>query len=1115
MKRMVSVIMVAGMVSAASAVSLINTDFTSPYIDGDLAGQTNWLAMPETGIQAFSVDATAGVADTAPFAGSFNTTNGNYVYLSPSNAVGNVVDDEWTGSMDFSLSTTNADGWVIGTQEIFDIGLTPDATNKLSSADAGDVHMHLRWHNSGAVWATLSKAARFRTLGALTDAQLGWDPTNTTNTPNLSTDKLNLTWTIRKTRTDNTYSAVAVLSNTVTGASSVFDPDFHAPTPNLNYVVNTNAYPASNLTFAMGHHSSADGDGTAPMIDIAIDSLVVDQTSGVAPVLEVPTLSATSGNTLVELSWTLSPDATSYDVQRALVSGGPYSSIGTTNGLGYADTGVVNNTVYYYIVTASSAGVADADSNEVVGEPQSAQTGSIIDTHFKAVEGYVNADLDGQSRWKWATDTGEEGFMVTDAAGSGFADTTPFTNSFDTLLGNDVYYNTLMSNNVDDEWNGTVNFTLSIEPYAGLTVTNINDFYDETGTNLIETVTNWYDIAGVGYYDIFHMGLTDQNTKDTGLAVNQNDDVDVIVRFKASFGDLAVELSDTGISVEMKHEDAGWDPDWDDSSNTNGPDFETDELTVAWQMRKTYDGYAMKADLIAGTTTNLGIWQTTAKSPDAYAADLVMFGLNHNHEADRGGEVDQNNGVQVTIDSLSLAVSNSAPPPMVAPTGLRGQGAEASAILNWDISLFTETFSVYRYDSNVGGSFVILTNGLDALTYTDTGLVNGTTYFYTVAAEYGVHGEVETDRLPVRPLGKATVVSWGYGILAGGGRVQFSYSDVTVSNIINSIGAATGGAVYEAEDVDSNLAPLLYSITQLDDSLGSAYWAQRQINSPSPFNTLKLNCREDAGADIHSSLSYIEQAEFSGGNALDLTAETHSMEAQVDNTGGVIGGVHFAIRNGTQWYVSESLFPDGGTVSVPDMTVEKWTSLTEATMASTNMMTVIGETYAVVAGLNNVTAFGVFADHVDQIDVEGFKVIAGETATSLQLWTDGFEIYNDDADGTNDYDLDGVNNVHEWGTMGDPTDDADNGRPTSLLGLDGTGTNLVYIYPRLESTDRPTYTVLDNENLVYTDFVEATDVVESGAGLWDTNNPGLGLEAVTNLVPVDVNAKFIGLEITE
>ena len=99
--------------------------------------------------------------------------------------------------------------------------------------------------------------------------------------------------------------------------------------------------------------------------------------------------------------------------------------------------------------------------------------------------------------------------------------------------------------------------------------------------------------------------------------------------------------------------------------------------------------------------------------------------------------------------------------------------------------------------------------------------------------------------------------------------------------------------------------------------------------------------------------------------------------------------------------------------------------------------------------------------------------------------------------------------------MVNPNDVNDDGRPTSLLGVDGTGTNLVYVYPRLENEPRPTYTVLDNENLVFLDWEVAADVTIDGVGLWNTNNPTLGLNAVTNLVPIDVNAKFIGLEITE
>ncbi len=58
-------------------------------------------------------------------------------------------------------------------------------------------------------------------------------------------------------------------------------------------------------------------------------------------------------------------------------------------------------------------------------------------------------------------------FEITDAAGSGFADSAPYTNSYVNNRGQDVYYNRLMSNNVGDEWTGSMTFTVKAPATPG------------------------------------------------------------------------------------------------------------------------------------------------------------------------------------------------------------------------------------------------------------------------------------------------------------------------------------------------------------------------------------------------------------------------------------------------------------------------------------------------------------------------------------------------------------------------------------------------------------------------------------------------------------------------
>jgi trimeric autotransporter adhesin len=59
-----------------------------------------------------------------------------------------------------------------------------------------------------------------------------------------------------------------------------------------------------------------------------------------------------AGQTQVNVSWTASSGASSYNVYRATTSGGPYTLAGSTSSTSFADTGRSCNTTYYYVVTA-------------------------------------------------------------------------------------------------------------------------------------------------------------------------------------------------------------------------------------------------------------------------------------------------------------------------------------------------------------------------------------------------------------------------------------------------------------------------------------------------------------------------------------------------------------------------------------------------------------------------------------------------------------------------------------------------------------------------------------------------------------------------------------------
>jgi predicted phage tail protein len=81
-------------------------------------------------------------------------------------------------------------------------------------------------------------------------------------------------------------------------------------------------------------------------------------------------VSATAGDARVTVAWSAVANATSYNVKRSTVSGGPYTTVGTgVLGTTYLDTAVVKGTTYYYVVSALGTGGEGPNSAQVSATP--------------------------------------------------------------------------------------------------------------------------------------------------------------------------------------------------------------------------------------------------------------------------------------------------------------------------------------------------------------------------------------------------------------------------------------------------------------------------------------------------------------------------------------------------------------------------------------------------------------------------------------------------------------------------------------------------------------------------------------------------------------------------
>ena len=82
-----------------------------------------------------------------------------------------------------------------------------------------------------------------------------------------------------------------------------------------------------------------------------------------------PIVSLIPGNLQITVSWPSVPSATSYNVKRSLVSGGPYSFLVNTPSTFYVDPGLPAGTNYYYVVSSINTSGEGPNSAEVSAAP--------------------------------------------------------------------------------------------------------------------------------------------------------------------------------------------------------------------------------------------------------------------------------------------------------------------------------------------------------------------------------------------------------------------------------------------------------------------------------------------------------------------------------------------------------------------------------------------------------------------------------------------------------------------------------------------------------------------------------------------------------------------------
>lgn len=218
------------------------------------------------------------------------------------------------------------------------------------------------------------------------------------------------------------------------------------------------------------------------------------------------------------------------------------------------------------------------------------------------------------------------------------------------------------------------------------------------------------------------------------------------------------------------------------------------------------------------------------------------------------------NGANLLAD---LSGGGSAPPAVpAAPTNLKATAGSAQVALTWTGSAGATSYTLYR--GTASGGETQLKSGLTATSYTDSGLTNGTTYFYQVAAVNSAGTSAKSSEAGATPQAQTTAAQ----LLGNPGFENGSASPApwaaSTSVIDNSTGeAAHGGAWkawmngYGAAHTDTLSQTVTLPATLTTATLGFfLHIDTAETTKTAAYDTLKVQIRSSSGAVLATLATY-------------------------------------------------------------------------------------------------------------------------------------------------------------------------------------------------------------------------------------------------------------------
>ena len=415
--------------------------------------------------------------------------------------------------------------------------------------------------------------------------------------------------------------------------------------------------------------------------ELVIDYMrVYDYITPTSPPATPTGLTATPVGASAALNWNAASGAANYNVKRATMSGGPYTTIATLSATNYTDTGLASCSTYYYVVSGTNSFGESTNSTEAAAtlNPSATPTG------LTAIPGGASAALN----WNAASGAGNYNVKRATMSGGPYATiaTLSATTYTDTGLAScSTYYYVVSGTNSCGESTNSTEAAATLGPYYFA----VNSGGNAAGSFAADTDVVGGTIAAPTAATIITTGLTNPAPQ----AVYQTERYG---NFTYTFGGLTLGAP---YAVRLHLVEYYWN-----AAN-----------------KRKFNVFINGSEVL----TNLDIFATTGGQNIAMIREYSVT-----PKANGQISITYSNGAldQAKSSGIELLL-----PTPSAPVGLTASGGVAQVTLNWSPVSGATGYNVKRATVS-GGSYTTVTNGVTATTYTDTGLANGTAYYYVVSA---------------------------------------------------------------------------------------------------------------------------------------------------------------------------------------------------------------------------------------------------------------------------------------------------------------------------------------------------------------------------------------------